>query len=80
MTRKSEFTADDAMARVAVASMTTMAKAQGQDVTEDDQEQMLKQAKMEMSAAGADRVDAAQKEGKSAPVHSGPQSVDDDDL
>jgi curved DNA-binding protein CbpA len=47
--RKSQFTADDAMARVAVASMATMAKAQGQEVTQEDQEQMLRQAKMEMS-------------------------------
>ena len=56
--RKSEFSADDAMARVAVASMTTMAKAQGQEVTDEDQEQMLKQAKMEMSGSGgADKQD-----------------------
>jgi curved DNA-binding protein CbpA len=43
---KSEFNKDDALARVAVATMTTVAKAQGQEVTEDDQEMMLAQAKM----------------------------------
>lgn len=61
MTRKSEFSADDAMARVAVASMTTMAKAQGQEVTEEDQEQMLKQAKMEMSGTGGAEKQAGGK-------------------
>ena len=48
---KEEFNKDDALARVAVATMTTMAKAQGQEVTEEDQEIMLEQAKM--SKAGA---------------------------
>jgi curved DNA-binding protein CbpA len=52
ITQKSEFSADDTMARVAVASRTTMAKAQGQEVTEEDQEQMLKQARMEMDGVG----------------------------
>lgn len=55
LSRSSQFSADNAMARVAVATMTTMAKAQGQDVTVEDQEQMLKQAKMEMSRAGAEK-------------------------
>jgi X-domain of DnaJ-containing len=50
---KSEFSADDAFARAAVATMTATAKAQGQEVTEDDQELMLQQAKMEMSTGGA---------------------------
>jgi len=40
------FNAEDIKARVAVATMTTMAKAQGQEVTEEDQEQMIQQAKM----------------------------------
>jgi curved DNA-binding protein CbpA len=48
-----EFAADDALARVAVATMTTMAKAQGQEVTESDQEMMLQQAKMELSGAAS---------------------------
>jgi curved DNA-binding protein CbpA len=48
-----EFAADDALARVAVATMTTMAKAQGQEVTESDQEIMLQQAKKELSGAAA---------------------------
>jgi len=41
---------EDIKARAAVAAMTTMAKAQGQEVTEADQEEMIKQAK-EMSSA-----------------------------
>ena len=39
------FDAEDIKARVAVATMTTMAKAQGQEVTEEDQAEMIKQAK-----------------------------------
>jgi len=39
------FDAEDIKARVAVATMTTMAKAQGQEVTEADQEEMIKQTK-----------------------------------
>jgi hypothetical protein len=35
---------EDIKKRVAVATMTTMAKAQGQEVTEEDQEEMLRQA------------------------------------
>jgi curved DNA-binding protein CbpA len=41
---------DDIKARVAVATMTTMAKAQGQEVTEEDQLNMMKQAKEELSS------------------------------
>ena len=37
---------EDIKARLAVASMTTMARAQGQEVTEEDMEQMIQQAKM----------------------------------
>lgn len=55
MTQKSEFSSDDAVARLAVASKTAMAKAQGQEVTEEDQEQMLKQAKMEMEASASEK-------------------------
>ena len=39
------FNAEDIKARVAVATMATMAKAQGQEVTEEDQEEMIQQAK-----------------------------------
>ena len=56
------FAADDIKARVAVATMTTMAKAQGQDVTEEDQEQMIKQAKMEIANAGGMKHDAGDGE------------------
>jgi len=40
------FNPEDIKARVAVATMTTMAKAQGQEVTDEDTEQMIAQAKM----------------------------------
>ncbi|CAB9520117.1 protein DnaJ [Seminavis robusta] len=46
-----DFNAEDIKARVTVATMTTMAKAQGQEVTEADQEEMIQQAK-QMSAGG----------------------------
>ncbi|GKY92185.1 hypothetical protein MPSEU_000189800 [Mayamaea pseudoterrestris] len=52
-----EFDADNIKARVAAATMTTMAKAQGQEVSATDAEEMIKQAKQmhldEMRAAGA---------------------------
>ena len=40
-----DFSVNSIKARVAVAAQTTMAKAQGQEVTEQDQEEMIKQAK-----------------------------------
>lgn len=43
---KDELKKDNAIARVKVATMATMAKAQGQEVTEEDQEIMLEQARM----------------------------------
>jgi len=49
-----QFNADDLKARVAVATMTTMAKAQGQEVTEEDQEEMIRQAKQEMGGGKAE--------------------------
>lgn len=45
----SSFETEDIKARMNVAAMTTMAKAQGQEVTEEDQEELIKQAK-QMSA------------------------------
>jgi len=50
------FEAEDIKARVAVATMTTMAKAQGQDVTEEEQEQMMQQAKKEMASVAPEAV------------------------
>jgi hypothetical protein len=41
----SKFDAEDIKARMSVAAMTTMAKAQGQEVSVDDQEELIKQAK-----------------------------------
>jgi len=56
--------AEDIKARVAVATMATMAKAQGQEMTTEDQEQMMKQAKEQM-AAGEQKTDPeAEKEEK----------------
>jgi len=41
--------AEDIKARVAVATMATMAKAQGQEMDESDHEEMMKQAAKMMS-------------------------------
>ena len=41
----SKMSADDIKAQLSVAAMATMAKAQGQEMTKEDQEEMLKQAK-----------------------------------
>lgn len=47
--------AADIKARAEVAVMTTMAKAQGQEVSEDDTEELIKQAKnMRADAANGD--------------------------
>jgi curved DNA-binding protein CbpA len=59
--KAAEFNSDDALARVAVATMTTMAKAQGQEVTQDDQDMMLQQAKIEMSAGAAAKKESEPK-------------------
>lgn len=50
VTASNHFEASDIKARMAVATMTTMAKAQGQDVTEEDQQAMIQKAKMEMAS------------------------------
>ena len=54
----SKFNADDIKAQMSVAAMTTMAKAQGQELTKEDQDEMLKQAKAQM-AGGVDLFGAA---------------------
>jgi curved DNA-binding protein CbpA len=59
------FDAEDIKARLAVATMTTMAKAQGQEVTEEDQELMVKQAKMEMAGGMSPDVVGEGREGTS---------------
>jgi hypothetical protein len=47
------FLADDIKAQLSVAAMTTMAKAQGQELTKEDQEEMMKQARMQMAGGAA---------------------------
>jgi curved DNA-binding protein CbpA len=44
-----ETSVEDIQARMAVASMATMAKAQGQDITEEDQAEMMRQVKCELN-------------------------------
>lgn len=44
----SKMSADDIKAQLSVAAMATMAQAQGQEMTEEDRQEMIKQAKMEM--------------------------------
>lgn len=54
---------EDIMARVSVAAMTTMAKAQKQEVMEADQEEIIKQAK-NMSMERKQKVAAGQAGGE----------------
>lgn len=57
------FNAEDIKARVAVATMTTMAKAQGQEVTEEDQAEMINQAKrMGMKNGGVEEDEQVEGE------------------
>jgi len=48
----------DIKARAEVAVMTTMAKAQGQEVSEDDTEEMIKQAKNMRADLAKEAADA----------------------
>ena len=58
---RKDFNAEDIKARVAVATMTTMAKAQGQEVTDEDTEQMIQQAKMMGKNPQAEEVEGDAK-------------------
>ena len=73
----STFSADDVKARVAVATMTTMAKAQGQEVTEEDQEEMIRQAKQEMDGAKQQQAAAAAATAESEKAQGGNQEKPD---
>ncbi|CAJ1919219.1 unnamed protein product [Cylindrotheca closterium] len=48
---KNTMDADEIKAKMSVAAMATMAKAQGQEMTEEDQQELMKQAKEEMKNA-----------------------------
>ena len=48
---KSSMDAEEIKAKLSVAAMATMAKAQGQEMTEEDQQELMKQAKEEMKNA-----------------------------
>jgi hypothetical protein len=54
--------AEDIKARLQVASMATMAKAQGQEMTEQDQEDMMKQARQEMGRKDSSATDTSATE------------------
>mmetsp|Transcript_104923 Transcript_104923/g.157139 ORF Transcript_104923/g.157139 Transcript_104923/m.157139 type:complete len:542 (-) Transcript_104923:184-1809(-) len=59
---KSTMSADDIKAQLSVAAMATMAKAQGQEMTKEDQEEMIRQAKLaaqEQQAMGAQGATAS---------------------
>ncbi|KAI2505442.1 hypothetical protein MHU86_8965 [Fragilaria crotonensis] len=56
-----KFNAEDIKARMSVAAMTTMAKAQGQEVSMEDQDEMIKKAK-QMNVAGATTTDGGQQD------------------
>jgi hypothetical protein len=45
---KSKMSADDIKAQLSVAAMATMAQAQGQEMTEEDRQEMIRQAKLQM--------------------------------
>jgi hypothetical protein len=49
---KEKMSADDIKAKLSVAAMATMAKAQGQEITEEDQREMMKQARQDMQNHG----------------------------
>jgi len=59
-----QFSSEDVKARVAVATMTTLAKAQGQDVTEEDQEEMIRQAKFGIDEPAVAKDSAAAESGE----------------
>jgi len=46
---KNKLSADDIKAKLSVAAMATMAKAQGQELTDEDQQEMMRQAKQQMN-------------------------------
>eukprot|EP00545_Synedropsis_sp_CCMP1620_P000426 CAMPEP_0119006830 /NCGR_PEP_ID=MMETSP1176-20130426/2567_1 /TAXON_ID=265551 /ORGANISM="Synedropsis recta cf, Strain CCMP1620" /LENGTH=543 /DNA_ID=CAMNT_0006958835 /DNA_START=16 /DNA_END=1647 /DNA_ORIENTATION=+ len=69
-----KFDAEEIKARMSVAAMTTMAKAQGQEVTNEDQEEMIKQAKQDSAAAAAAQPPADNAE-EATPVEAKTQSV-----
>jgi len=48
---KTSMDAEEIKAKLSVAAMATMAKAQGQEMTEEDQQELMKQAKEEMKNA-----------------------------
>ena len=58
---KSGFSPDEIKAQLNVAAMTTMAKAQGQEMTEEDQKEMLRQAReqLKMGQQAGGGVEAA---------------------
>lgn len=56
--------AEEIKARVAVATMATMAKAQGQEIDESDHEEMMKQAAKMMSGEGMEGVETEEEDKK----------------
>jgi len=71
--KKKRFTADDVKAQVSVAAMATMAKAQGQELTKEDQDEMMRQAKEQLhqgpppTSNAANHPDATGDAGKQEP-------------
>ena len=58
---KKKMSADDIKAQVSVAAMATMAKAQGQELTKEDQEEMMRQAKEQMKNNGIENPPTEKK-------------------
>ena len=67
----SKMSAEDIKATLNVAAMATMAKAQGQEMTEEDQKEMMKQAKQQMEQG----VPIAFEEGAETDHFSEPEEI-----
>jgi curved DNA-binding protein CbpA len=61
-----ETSVEDIQARMAVATMATMAKAQGQDLTDEDQAEMMRQVKRELNEQ---QQTGSKKDKTSEPAH-----------
>ena len=70
---KSKMSADDIKAQLSVAAMATMAKAQGQEMTKEDQEEMMRQAKQQMEGGFIPPSGAEEGEGATAQTEEAPK-------
>lgn len=64
---KTKMTADDIKAQLSVAAMATMAKAQGQELTKEDQDEMMRQAKQQLDPSQQQEQQAQEVPAEGAP-------------